>query len=177
MYEHVEPAAVPPAAPARSRRWPKALAVLGLAVGIAAGSAATSVWATHQFSDVPGTSPFHGDVDWLVGNGITTGYEDGTFRPQAPVSRQAMAAFLHRFSNEIEVVESSSTMNGRIGSLTTHCPEGKRPIAGGGGSTLGNLFLTDSNPDGTGWRVRWESDNDTIVQATLRVWVTCVPGQ
>src|SRR5690606_9997200 len=28
--------------------------------------------------------------------GISTGYQDGTFKPAAPVSRQAMAAFLFR---------------------------------------------------------------------------------
>jgi hypothetical protein len=28
---------------------------------------------------------------------IATGYGDGTFRPGDPVSRQAMAAYLHRY--------------------------------------------------------------------------------
>ena len=48
---------------------------------------------------------FHGtggnpDVAWLAGAGISTGTDLGggrfEFRPTAPVSRQAMAAFLHR---------------------------------------------------------------------------------
>ena len=30
--------------------------------------------------------------------GITTGYSDGTFRPDASVSREAMAAFFYRFA-------------------------------------------------------------------------------
>ncbi len=29
--------------------------------------------------------------------GISTGYPNGTFRPQNYVSREAMAAFIHRF--------------------------------------------------------------------------------
>jgi hypothetical protein len=48
------------------------------------------------FSDVPADSPFCGDVAWLKTQQVTTGDEDGDFRPAAPVSRQAMAAFLYR---------------------------------------------------------------------------------
>lgn len=29
---------------------------------------------------------------------ITTGYSDGTYRPNEPVSREAMAAFMNRFA-------------------------------------------------------------------------------
>jgi len=42
--------------------------------------------------------PFFLEVEWLSSTGITTGYDDGTFRPGAPVSRQSAAAFLYRFS-------------------------------------------------------------------------------
>ena len=51
---------------------------------------------TDAFPDVPQTHPFCGEIKWLAATGISTGYADGTFRPAAPVSRQAMAAFLHR---------------------------------------------------------------------------------
>ena len=53
-----------------------------------------------DFPDVPAGHPFHEDVRWLLERGITTGYADGTFQPVAPVSRQAMAAFLYRMSHE-----------------------------------------------------------------------------
>jgi hypothetical protein len=49
------------------------------------------------FSDVPAGHPFAHDIYWLAETGVTTGYPDGTFRPDEPVTRQAMAAFLHRF--------------------------------------------------------------------------------
>ena len=49
------------------------------------------------FSDVAPDHPFAAEIGWLATSGITTGYDDGTFRPGAPVSRGAMAAFLHRF--------------------------------------------------------------------------------
>lgn len=56
--------------------------------------------ATPTFSDVPVSSPFYIEIEWLVDQGITTGWPDGTFRPNATVERQAMAAFLYRYALE-----------------------------------------------------------------------------
>ncbi|OWY61040.1 hypothetical protein B7486_65940, partial [cyanobacterium TDX16] len=50
------------------------------------------------FSDVSESHPFFEEVEWLAGEGITTGFGDGTFRPGAATSRQATAAYLYRFS-------------------------------------------------------------------------------
>jgi len=52
------------------------------------------------FADVPASHPFCGEVTWLASTGITTGFADGTFRPGAPVTREAMAAFLYRFAHD-----------------------------------------------------------------------------
>ncbi len=49
------------------------------------------------FRDVPSDAPFYKEIAWLVSEGITTGYDDGTFRPRSQISREAMAAFLYRF--------------------------------------------------------------------------------
>jgi Tol biopolymer transport system component len=49
------------------------------------------------FSDVAPAHPFFFEISWMADQEITGGYADGTFKPAAPVSRQAMAAFLHRF--------------------------------------------------------------------------------
>ena len=49
-----------------------------------------------SFSDVPLSHPFFTEIEALAASGITTGYEDGTFRPSADVTRMAMAAFLYR---------------------------------------------------------------------------------
>ena len=51
------------------------------------------------FTDVPADHPFCGEIAWMVAEGITAGYSDGTFRPAAPVSRQAAAAFVYRAAN------------------------------------------------------------------------------
>ena len=53
-----------------------------------------------RFSDVGADHPFCDEITWMVGKGVTTGYDDGTFRPSAAVSRQAMAPFLYRAAGE-----------------------------------------------------------------------------
>ena len=50
------------------------------------------------FPDVPPTAPFFREISWMATTGITTGYPDGTFRPQGRVSREAMSAFMYRFA-------------------------------------------------------------------------------
>ncbi len=51
------------------------------------------------FADVPVTHPFCGEIAWLKTTGIAQGWSDGTFRPGAPISREAMAAFLYRLAH------------------------------------------------------------------------------
>lgn len=53
---------------------------------------------TPRFADVPVTHPFYTEISWLADQGISTGWPDGTFRPSLPIARDAMAAFLCRFS-------------------------------------------------------------------------------
>ena len=52
----------------------------------------------HSFTDVGPT--FATAISWLAGTGITTGYSDGTFRPNNPIARDAIAAFLYRFDRQ-----------------------------------------------------------------------------
>ncbi|MCC5952672.1 MAG: PD40 domain-containing protein, partial [Acidimicrobiia bacterium] len=52
------------------------------------------------FTDVPATHPFCAEITWMVDQGITTGFDDNTFRPTSPISRQAAAAFLWRLAGE-----------------------------------------------------------------------------
>jgi hypothetical protein len=49
------------------------------------------------FRDVPTGHTFRTPILWASGDGITTGWPDGTFRPGLEVSRQAMAAFIYRW--------------------------------------------------------------------------------
>lgn len=55
------------------------------------GSAAGGV-----FSDVPAAHAFHGDISWAAARGYMGGYGDGTFRPSANTTRQALWMVLAR---------------------------------------------------------------------------------
>jgi hypothetical protein len=63
-----------------------------------AGSPAAPGPGPQPFSDVGAGHPFAAEISWLASEGIASGYVDGTFRPAAPVSRAAMAAYLYRFA-------------------------------------------------------------------------------
>jgi len=48
------------------------------------------------FTDVLPTHPFHREISWMASSGVTTGYPDGSFKPLAHVTREAMSAFMFR---------------------------------------------------------------------------------
>jgi probable HAF family extracellular repeat protein len=50
------------------------------------------------FPDVPVQHPFFADICWAEGNGVATGFADGSFRPTSSLSRQAMVAWLYRLA-------------------------------------------------------------------------------
>jgi hypothetical protein len=79
---------------------------LGLLLGVECGDPTVTVPPdggtpdpVDGFSDVPTTHPFVDDIAWLVAAGVTEGFLDGTYRPGVAVSRQAMAAFLWRYTH------------------------------------------------------------------------------
>ena len=51
------------------------------------------------FKDVPEQNMFYREIAWLHDSKITTGWDDGTFRPHESISREAMAAFLYRYAH------------------------------------------------------------------------------
>lgn len=58
------------------------------------GSANTS----GSFGDVADGAWYADAVNWAAENGIVNGYEDGTFRSDAPLTREQMAAFLYNYA-------------------------------------------------------------------------------
>lgn len=50
------------------------------------------------FSDVNSSTAHADDIWWMLDTGISTGFNDGTFRGLDSVARQDMAAFLHRLA-------------------------------------------------------------------------------
>ena len=67
-------------------------AILYRAAGSPAASGGT------DFSDVAETAYYASAVRWAAANGIVTGYADGTFRPNDPITRQQLAAILWRYA-------------------------------------------------------------------------------
>ena len=55
---------------------------------------------TNRYSDVAATSWYNTAVSTLSSMGIITGYPDGTFRPNAAITRAAFAAIAARFDND-----------------------------------------------------------------------------
>lgn len=92
--------------------------VVGAVVALVAG--ATGALAADAFSDVPSSHTFHDEVGAIADAGITTGYGDGTFRPDQPVNRGAMAAFMHRGFGRVGHDESNTVLDaGESASLGT----------------------------------------------------------
>ena len=67
-------------------------AILYRAAGSPAASGGT------DFSDVAETAYYASAVRWAAANGVVTGYADGTFRPNDPITRQQLAAILWRYA-------------------------------------------------------------------------------
>ena len=65
-----------------------------------AGSPADTAADSAAFSDVDASTPHADEIWWLASTGISTGFEDGTFRPYDPVARCDMAAFMHRMRDK-----------------------------------------------------------------------------
>lgn len=67
------------------------------------GAPEHSAPATSPFSDVTPETPFYREITWLASTGISTGWDDDTFRPLLPVARDAMAAFMRRWDESVGV--------------------------------------------------------------------------
>ena len=67
-----------------------------------AGEPAVSSAASRYF-DVPTGAWYGKAVAWANANGITTGYTDGSFRPDRGVTRQEFATFLYRYAGSPSV--------------------------------------------------------------------------
>jgi hypothetical protein len=108
--------------------------VLGLVIALLAAPAV--VLASHQFTDVPNSNPFHEQISRLVESGITTGCTATTYCPKNAVTREQMAAFLTRglgnsvaSYNELPIEDWATTY---VADLTIRA----------GGTTGGTGFIT-----------------------------------
>ena len=147
---------VPSHAPSgRPRRSISVPAAIGLAAAtIVLSSTVSAVAVGGVFSDVPSDHPFRSEIDWLVDTGISTGYADGTFRPEAPVSRQAMAAFLQRSFELRDDIDKASwtTVRSTAGTAWTDVPgtTAQVHIPEGTAGQIGARFSAESACSGVG---------------------------
>lgn len=63
----------------------------------AAKSPAASASDADRFNDVPRSHVFAEEIGWLANTGISRGWDDGTFRPDAYIKRDQMATFVMRW--------------------------------------------------------------------------------
>ena len=67
-----------------------------VATALYRASGSPSATASGRFTDVPANSRDAAAISWAAGAGVINGYDDGTFRPDNPVTRQQFAAMLWR---------------------------------------------------------------------------------
>ncbi|KOS66639.1 endo-beta-N-acetylglucosaminidase [Lysinibacillus contaminans] len=63
-----------------------------------------------QFNDVPDTYAFVLDIQRAATAGIITGYTDGSFKPDAAISRQHMAVMLERAIDYLKIPKGTSSI-------------------------------------------------------------------
>lgn len=69
---------------------------IALILGVTAVAFPLGAFASHQFTDVPDSYTFHGDIDAIRDAGVTTGCSPTLYCPEDNVTRGQMAAFLNR---------------------------------------------------------------------------------
>jgi hypothetical protein len=55
---------------------------------------------TPTFVDVPASNPFFAQVEWMVAEGIASGFAGNRFKPNDVVKRQQMANFLYNLAGQ-----------------------------------------------------------------------------
>ena len=64
-----------------------------------------------NFEDVEATSWYAEAVSWASAVGVVEGYEDGTFRPNAEITRQEMAVMLARYAEKVMGTKPNTSGN------------------------------------------------------------------
>lgn len=143
----------------RLRRQRRIGAVIG-AVALVASTSIGTAWAVTTFSDVPETHPFYDEIEEVAAAGIVNGYADGTYRPAASVTRQALAAMLSRGLSRSTGAEAQVNLT----SVTTEADVTKVTVfpQGSVGST-GHITLT-----GTATAI---VTNETLCPCHVRIWI------
>lgn len=127
-----------------SRRTRVALAISILAVILIPVVAVAS----DKFTDVPDSNIFHNDIAWMADNGITAGCNppaNDQYCPSATVTREQMAAFMHRLGVN-QVVDAATAVTAGTANEAVH--EAEEIITGTNSGTANSIATLDSLPVG-----------------------------
>jgi hypothetical protein len=113
------------------------------------------------FTDVSTSDWFHDFVCWMLDNGLTSGYPDGSFRPNNPISRAEVSVFIqnvHRLSRWGQAWFGSGTGLTLISTNTTGITNG---LLANSASTDGTGVVGHaSSLTGDAWGVFGQSDSN-----------------
>jgi hypothetical protein len=169
--------------PTVSRRILLLVAATALALGIPLGVALAS----HQFSDVPTSNPFHTDISAVADSGVTTGCGGTKFCPKDVVTREQMAAFLNRLGalqqGRPPVVNAAEVESFRAGELNRVAFASSGNLINGDTAAVGSLAVNIAAPR-AGFLMIWgqgaiyleEPSGADEVTCFLEVNDTFVPG-
>ena len=119
------------------------------------------------YADVPTTDKFCGAITWMKSHHITYGVGDNDYGTALPVTRQAMASFLHRISDFI----LAATITPRGGATVTSMQRTLQSYVPEGGEALVRLLHTIpcfSYPPGPGQGMGCvSSDAPSVIRAAL----------
>jgi hypothetical protein len=133
--------------------------------------------ASHTFEDVDDDNVFHDDIDWLAAAGVTKGCNppaNDKFCPGSNVTREQMAAFMHRLATG-RVVDAATAvtasnandadkLDGMDSSEFVH----KGETSAGGRLDIPASAFTAARPDRTGWR-NYSIDGIFMTEVTVGV--------
>jgi len=107
---------------AEPSRWLRAAGLTAAVAVVAAAIGVGTAWAGQTFSDVPPDHPFASEIEAVASAGITTGFNDGTFRPGQNVTRGAMAAFMGRGFGRLGTDTVGAIINEPVGGFRSLAP-------------------------------------------------------
>lgn len=87
------------------------LAGFSLVAGSLSGWTSAAQAVDGCFTDVPGSAAFALDICTLKNLGVFRGHPDGSFRPEAPVTRAAMISFIYRMAGSPQFTPQQQTFN------------------------------------------------------------------
>ena len=107
---------------------PKRLTIALLAAAILAAAGTAVAQTVQRFGDVPPDHEAFEAVEWAAEVGVTTGYTDGTFRPEVPLSKRHALVFMERYYDQIlEAEESADFTRGDMMMLLKAINDGTPP--------------------------------------------------